>query len=395
MRIHLDPVGGVAGDMFVAAILDAWPELEEGLREAVGAVQLPERLVLDVLPHRDHALAGTRFRVQDAEASGHPHRRFAEIRKLICGSALAAAPRARAIEIFELLAEAEGGVHGLPSDEVTFHEVGAWDSIVDVVAAAFLIDALGASGWSVASLPIGSGFVESSHGELPVPAPATVRLLRGFVLHDDGLPGERVTPTGAAILRHLTPEYGHSSQPARLGRSGTGFGTRRLPGRSNVLRVLALEPLVPSLSGDQIAVLRFEVDDQPAEDLAIGLDHLRSLRGVQDVLQVPALGKKGRLVAQVQVLAAPDSVDAVARACFSETTTLGLRWHTERRAVLERSSESYRGCEGSVRVKSAQRPSGVVTRKADVDDVADAGGFAERQRLRREAEAAPLRDRDV
>jgi uncharacterized protein (DUF111 family) len=142
-------------------------------------------------------------------------------------------------------------------------------------------------------------------------------------------------------------------------------------------------------------VLSFEVDDQPAEDLALGLDRIRDVEGVVDVLQAPAFGKKGRVTVQVQILAAVDAVERASRACFTETTTLGLRWHTERRAVLQRSIETYVGRAGSIQVKAAARPAGVLTGKAELDDVADAsGGYAERTRLRREAEEAVLRKDD-
>jgi uncharacterized protein (TIGR00299 family) protein len=396
VRIHLDPVGGIAGDMFAAAILDAWPELEAGLRETLRRVPLPEEVAIEVRPHKDHALRGTRFRVEARPgASRRRHTSFAEIRALLSDSQLPPAVRGRALEIFTLLAAAEGRVHGRPREEVTFHEVGGWDSIADVVGAAFLIDAIGATRWSTASLPLGSGRVSSAHGELPVPAPATALLLEGFAVHDDGLEGERVTPTGAALLRHLEPDYRAPGEPMRVQRSGTGFGTRKLPGTSNVLRVLVLVELEAEIIHERIAVLRFEVDDQPAEDLAVGLDRIREVEGVVDVLQAPAFGKKGRLAVQVQILADPDAVDRVSRACFTETTTLGLRWHTARRAVLERSAQTWVGREGSVHVKSAARPSGVVTRKAEIDDVAEVpGGFEGRSRLRREAEEAMRGGRD-
>jgi uncharacterized protein (DUF111 family) len=356
--------------MFVAAVLDAWPELETEVRRALESVQLPPSVSARALPHKDHTLQGTRFCVEDANAGhGHAHTAFREIRERLCDSALTAPVRERAIDIFTLLAAAEGRVQGLPPEQVSFHEVGAWDSIAD--------------------LPLGSGRVQTAHGSLPVPAPATALLLEGLPVHDDGLEGERVTPTGAAILRHLSPAYRAPAEPMRITRTGIGFGTKRFPGLSNVLRLLALEEVEAALAEESIAVLRFEVDDQPAEDLAVGLERLRELDGVLDVLQSPAYGKKGRLCIQVQLLARSDALDRALRGCFVETTTLGVRFATERRALLERSSETWVGREGSVRVKSARRPSGAVTGKAEIDDVADApGGHAERERRRREAERA-------
>lgn len=389
VRAHLDPVGGIAGDMFAAAVLDVRPDLEPGLREALARVSLPESVKVEVLTHRDHALCGTRFRVRDDSASGHV--RYAEVRTLLRNAPLATGPKRRALDIFALLADAEARVHGIGVEEVTFHEVGGYDSIADVVGAAFLIDALGADEWSTARLPLGSGHVRSAHGRLPVPAPATALLLEGFAVHDDGLEGERVTPTGAAIVRHLRPTYGAPSRPMRLAGTGTGFGRSEFPGISNVLRLLLFEEVRDGADAEQVAVVEFEVDDQPAEDLAVGLDRLRALAGVLDAVQAPVFGKKGRLATQVRALARPEALEPLIEACFAETTTLGVRWHLAERTALRRSGARA----GGIRVKSVRRPTGVRTGKAEVDDVADAeGGFAERARLRREAEAAVLEDGD-
>ncbi|MCP4660490.1 MAG: LarC family nickel insertion protein [bacterium] len=394
MHVHLDPVGGSAGDMFIAAILDAWPDRGEDLVAVVRAAGVPESVSVAVTAHRDHALAGTRFQVgEPTGSSGEQHVDFHEIRRRLTAAPLPGGARRRALAIFTLLAEAESQVHGVPIDEVVFHELGAWDSIADVVGAAFLIDSLGPASWSVGALPVGSGRVRSAHGILPVPAPATVRLLEGLMIHDDGIGGERVTPTGAAILRHLDPAYGLPREPRRLARSGLGFGTRRLAGLSNVLRVLAFDDEAQDggWHSEEIAVVRFEVDDQPAEDLAVGLDRLRALSGVVDVVQAPVYGKKGRMGTQVQILTRTESLQAVIRASFTETSTIGLRWQVARRAVLARRCESYVGRDQPIEIKCATRPSGEVTGKAEIDDVAAApGGFAERTRRRREAEDAVL-----
>src|SRR5262249_10593072 len=180
---------------------------------------------------------------------------FRDIRTRLERSTLKPGVKRRAIHIFTLLAEVEGKVHGMPAEAVSFHELGGWDSIADMVGAAFLIEALDPSTWSVSALPQGSGRVKTDHGWLPVPTPATALLLQGFELFDDGLPGERVTPTGAAILKHLNTAPGdapHRHRPRRLLRIGTGFGTRTFPGLSNVLRVLVSEPAAENASSDQV-----------------------------------------------------------------------------------------------------------------------------------------------
>ncbi len=282
-------------------------------------------------------------------------------------------------------------MHGIPVERVAFHEVGAWDSIADIAAAAHLIAALHATRWTVGALPLGSGMVRTQHGLLPVPAPATALLLEGFSTRDDGVPGERVTPTGAAILRHLcggAPEP--RTGPRVLARSGVGFGTKRLAGLSNCVRVLAFEAADdPRPDHRTIAVIEFEVDDQSGEDLAMGLDRLRGRPDVLDVVQAPVFGKKGRMMAHVRVLAQAEALDAVADACFRETTTIGLRHGLVAGRALPRRAATVAVADRSVRVKLAERPGGI-TAKAEADDALAHADHAARAALRREAERRAL-----
>lgn len=388
MHIHLDPVGGVAGDMFVAAMIDAWPSLAPLVADALDRIDLPAGVVALPVGHDDGSLSGHRFDVQAGPADQHPHRSFRSVKALLEGSGLSEIVRDRARDVFSHLAEAESRVHGVAVDDVEFHEVGAWDSIVDVVAAAAAIEASGATSWSVGPLPLGAGMVETAHGRLPVPAPATVVLLEGLPVVDDGLPGERVTPTGAAILRSLAPSSTRPMSPQRLGVSGTGFGTRLLPDRPNILRVIELVPdLVGSgdgtLTADSVGVVEFDVDDQTAEDLAVGLDRLRERPGVLDVIQRVGYGKKGRLVTEVRVLCDREVLDAVVRSCLSETTTLGVRWGISSRTVLDR-AETH---SGGMQVKTAIRPDGRRSVKVEMDELAEAGDRLAREDRRRLAEA--------
>ena len=394
MHLHLDPVGGIAGDMFAAAVLDTFPALEEELRTALDASGLGAYAGVTRLDHEDGVQSGSRFVVEPRAAAETHAREAAEIGRIIDGSGLDDGVRARATAIFSLLAEAESRVHGVPADAVRFHEVGGWDSIADVVSAAWLIEALGPIEWSCAPLPLGRGRVDSAHGTLPVPAPATVLLLEGMPVHDDGRPGERVTPTGAAILRHLAPSFAPLPGPLRLVRSGSGFGARELEGLSNLLRLLAFEPLAPeNAASDRVTVCTFEVDDQSPEDLAVALDRLRALDGVLDVVQAPVFAKKGRLGAQVQVLAHPGARARIIDEVFAQTTTLGVRWHEVNRVVLTRDEIQVDGDGGTVRVKRALRPGRGFTVKAEMDDVAALGvGRKARERVRYQAEAAALGD---
>lgn len=403
MHLHLDAVGGVAGDMFVAAVVDAFPELGEPALAAIRAAGLPGDVACAVVPHRDHALGGLRFVVREPgaapghdappwrEAGAHRAVAFAQIRRGLRESGLAAGVAERAVAIFTLLAQAEGAIHGHAPEQVTFHELGGWDSIADIVGAAALIDALPGATWSVSPLPLGRGRAPSAHGRLPVPSPATARLLQGYAFIDDGFPGERVTPTGAAILRHLGASQAPDPTPRRLERSGCGFGTRTFDGLSNVLRLLAFEDAPTAANADRVALIAFEVDDQSPEDLAIGLDRLRAHPAVLDVLQLPAFGKKGRMTAHVQVLAQADAAAAVMDACFSETSTLGLRCQRVERRVLSRQHATVEKDGRRLRVKLARRPD-AVTAKVESDDLrAVRGGRAGRDRARREAEAEVLK----
>lgn len=367
--------------MFVAAIVDAWPSLATDVDDALACVELPGTLTADVVDYDDGTTIGRRFQVRCPE-EGHPHRRYRVIRSMLDGSALDERIRKRAIDVFSHLAEAEARVHGVASDDVEFHEVGAWDSIADIVAAAAVIERCGASSWSVGALPLGSGLVDTAHGKLPVPAPATALLLEGFTVIDDGLPGERVTPTGAAILRSLEPSVVRPATPHHVGPVGTGFGFRRLEDRPNALRVMALTP-APAPVTDVVGVVEFDVDDQTAEDLAVGLDRLRSARGVLDVIQRVGYGKKGRLVTEVRVLCDADVIDSVVEGCLSETTTLGVRWSTRNRTILERRSDST---SAGTRVKTARRPDGRTSAKTEMDDLADVGDRLARDDQRRRAE---------
>ena len=213
LHIHLDPLGGAAGDMFAAALLDAFPEHRDG---AIQAAQNLAGVECRIVPHHDGTLTGLRFKV--AAGDNHAHADWRAIRSRIEAADLPSRVRTHATGIFAVLAEAEAAIHGTTPEEVTFHEVGAADSIADIAAAAWIIDAIGPASWSVGALPLGSGRVDTAHGPMPVPAPATAWLLRGFQTLDDGIPGERVTPTGAAILHYLrcAARPGRRARPGRL-----------------------------------------------------------------------------------------------------------------------------------------------------------------------------------
>jgi uncharacterized protein (TIGR00299 family) protein len=429
LDIHLDPLGGWSGDMFVAALLDAFPEYWPHVQSTIASLSLGAEAECKLTPHQDDAFAGSRFLVaadrttpdmpagrgrrdpaHTHEGGGRHerafvpehrggHRAWADIRAELSRSGLDADVKKHAVAVFELLAQAEAKVHGVEVESATFHEVGAVDSIVDIVAAAQLISLIRAERWTSAPLPIGSGRIKTAHGVLPAPAPAAALLMQGLPVIDDGVPGERVTPTGAALARYLVSAGAPlGGRICRLARSGVGFGARVLPGVSNCLRALAFEEgtvqaratAAGPIGRRQLAVIAFEIDDQCPEDLATGLEHIRALRGVFDVTQSSVVGKKGRMAAHIQILVAPLELENVIAACFEETTTIGLRYQLTEGAVLRRRLEAVEIEGQKLRVKIVDRPRGAQSGKTEAADVASHRGRAARARLRREAAALAL-----
>lgn len=397
-RIHLDPIGGLAGDMFAAAVVDAMPALALPLLAMLRGLGLPDGVSARFDECRAGGLKGLRFVVEGAQelpqpGRAHAHRPHAAIRDWLQASPLPAGVRQHALGLFAVLARAEAAVHGIDPGQVAFHEVGGWDSVCDFVAAAFLLDAAGDARWSWSPLPLGGGRVRCAHGILPVPAPATARLLEGLRVIDDGVPGERVTPTGATILRYLldlgrgAPDVAPDAEVLRG--SGTGHGTRLLPGLPNIVRCLVFEPAQQAPQPGPIASLQFEIDDQSPEDLAVAIEHLRAVPGVLEIYQAPLFAKKGRMAVQLQLLLQAWALDEVCSACFAETTTLGIRLSHVQRRTLGRHQVEVAG-DRRVRVKLASRPGGAATAKAEMDDLAAMTGHANREQARRQAEQLAL-----
>lgn len=387
LALHLDLVGGLAGDMFVAALVDALPALEAHVMGAVQAVAPPGATLPAFAAATQGGLAARRFGIATPyrHAGAHHGTAHAELVARIAAAPLADDVRAHALAILGLLAQAEADVHGIALDAVHFHEIGDWDSLLDVVAAGAIAARLAGARWSASSVPLGHGRVKTAHGLLPVPVPATSALLAGYAMHDDGIGGERVTPTGAAILRHLVPPEacGGARGAGRLRATGHGAGTRSLAGVPNVVRVLVMETATVA-DDDLVVVVEFEVDDMTGEELGLAADRLRSLDGVRDVSLGARQGKKGRPVTDFRLLVAPAAAEAVTVACFGETSTLGVRVREERRRILRRDELTV----GSppLAVKRAQRPGGEVTAKAAHDDVRAGATLAERRDVRSAAE---------
>ena len=367
MFIHLNPIGGIAGDMFIAAMLDAWPELKPKVFDAMRQTGLPSEWSLELKSASSSSITGKKLIITgDANNTNFSTGNYKDICNRLSDSALPPAVIERAIDIFHRLAVAEGAVHGELIEEVHFHEIADWDSICDIVGTATILDLLNCSEWSVDDIPMGSGTVNTAHGLMPVPAPATSQLLTGYILTDDGISGERVTPTGAAILTHIAASQNTKRNNGRLIASGYGLGTKELKGVPNMLRILAFEETTAELrTTDEVGEITFEVDDQTGEELAVALDILRTTQGVLDVVQYMVFGKKGRLATSVRVLCYPDYIDRTIEQIFLQTTTIGLRKQILNRSVLNRENISLDG----VNAKKSIRPDGVITIKADMDEL--------------------------
>jgi len=350
---YLDCFSGISGDMFVGALLDAGLPLDR-LKEGLNRLDL---VGYEIQARREvrHQIYGTRFLVAGEEAD-HPHRNLNEIRSMIQRADLPETVRRKGIEIFEMLGRAEGAVHNRPPEEVHFHEVGAVDSIVDIVGAVYGLKCLHVQKIYVSPLPVGSGFADCAHGTIPLPAPATLSLLKGVPLMDSGTRHEMVTPTGAALVRALAASFG-PMPPMTVESIGYGVGTRDLPDRPNLLRIL-IGTEAPGHETETVVVLETNVDDCNPEWLGFLMERLFDA-GALDVVFFPVQMKKGRPGVHIQVVGRPHQEDALVAVMTAETTTLGVRFRYTQRRVQERSFEEVDSPWGRIRVKAVTDRTGL------------------------------------
>ncbi|MBN2405972.1 MAG: nickel pincer cofactor biosynthesis protein LarC [Coriobacteriia bacterium] len=363
MIAYLDCATGASGDKLLSALIDAGFRIED-LREALSGLGLGHVRVETAEVSR----AGVRGLHLTVEApDDRTHRHWKDIRELIESSSLPAPVREDALATFELIAHAEAKVHGTTPEQVHFHEVGAIDSIVDVVGVALGIHSLGIKRLISSVVAVGSGTVNTAHGVLPVPAPATALLLEGVPIVGTDLEGELTTPTGAALVRIHADGFGPMSAMT-LRAVGHGAGTRELA-RPNVARLLLGEPITRTIEPDteEIVVLESTIDHLSGEHLAYAADQLRETAAL-DVWMTPVVMKKGRPAVVLSVLARPSDAGDIAQAVLAQTGTLGVRVMPADRLVAPRRQLTLQTSMGSVRFKVSDTPGATPRIRAEAED---------------------------
>lgn len=352
--IYLDCFAGISGDMAVAALLDCGVPLAV-LQDGLNGLDL-SGYQLQVSRPAGNVIGANTFRVEVAD--NQPHRRWTEIREMLQASRLEAAVKKMALAIFSTLAGAEAKIHNCPVEQVHFHEVGAVDSIIDIVGFAICLDHLEVTRLICSPLPLGGGTVSCAHGLLPLPAPAVCEMLKGVPVYGIDLQEELVTPTGAAIVKTVAAAFGPVPSMT-ISQVGYGQGSRLLGDqRPNLLRAI-LGATRQCSEIQEIEVIECNLDDWSPEGFPLLTERLFAL-GVLDVVLQPIQMKKGRPGFQLQVLCRPALGWEARRCILSETTAIGLRYRTEQRWTLPRRLGTVETDLGRVAVKEVETPTGLV-----------------------------------
>ena len=347
--LYLDCFSGASGDMLIGALLDAGLPFDL-LRGALGSLAIDDECAVSVERVSRSGVGAAQFIVTEtaADAGSHRHRHLPGITKLVDRSALSVDAKARANRLFRRLAETEASIHQMPVEKVHLHEVGALDSIVDIVGGVFGLEWFGAERIVASPLNVGSGTVVCEHGTQPVPAPATAALIKGVPVYAAGSPGEKLTPTGALLVTEFADEYGVMPS-MRIERIGYGAGSRDPKDYPNVLRVLVGDTDTPRLS-NRITVVECEIDDMNPQIFGVLMDRLYDA-GAVDVFYTAVQMKKNRPGTHVTVLVPPGRREAVSTALFRDSTTIGLRYSEVARDTLSRELVSVSTKFGDVRCR--------------------------------------------
>jgi uncharacterized protein (TIGR00299 family) protein len=340
---HFDPFSGIAGDMTVGALVDAGADSAVliGTLESLG---LGATFTVEAVKRR--GIGATKFRVTGGETKAHRH--LPQVEAIIQRGEMSDTAKQNALKVFRVLGEAEAHVHRVPIQKVHFHEVGAVDSISDIVGACVALDLLGVTEVTSSAINTGSGTVTAEHGVMPVPAPATAMLLEGMPVYARGPATELTTPTGAAILAALATSYG-PMPAARVLKSGYGAGDKDFPEHANVLRAIIAERTRASES-TTVTVIEANIDDSTGEVLGYAMERLMDA-GALDASYTPLQMKKNRPASLLRVISRPEDQERLTEIIFAETSTVGLRMYTADRRVRSRESVEVDLGYGKVRVK--------------------------------------------
>ena len=361
---YIDAFSGLAGDMLVGALADAGADRATIVREldsfGLGAAFEWEKV-------QRAGIRATKFRVKVNEAPKHRH--LSGILKLIQAAELSAGAKERAAKVFQVLGEAEASVHGVDIEKVHFHEVGAVDSISDIAGICIALDLLGIERIHCSPINVGSGTVKTEHGILPVPAPATAKLLQHKPVYSRGPAIELTTPTGAAVVASLAESFG-AMPPMRVGAIGYGAGDHDFKEHANVVRVMVGQASGAS-EATTVMVMEANVDDASPQLIGYAME-LMLAAGALDALIIPAQMKKGRPGVIIQVIAEPQKREELMAILFRETTTLGIRFHTAERRVQSRDWVGVNTPYGVVRVKAGDH--GFAPEYEDARKIAEVSG---------------------
>jgi uncharacterized protein (TIGR00299 family) protein len=371
--LHFESLGGASGDMILGALVGLGVPVGE-LNEELKSLKVdPFEIIIDDVV--EQGMSGVRARVEVEEHRHHPRhhgehthehgRHLSTILKLINASDLPDDVQANASTVFQRIGEAEAAIHNIDVEKIHFHEVGAMDSIIDIVGCCLALHKLGVQGVSIRSLPQGHGTIECAHGTYPNPAPATLRLLEGFPVEQVDEPFELVTPTGAALLStwrtHAGPLMGGQAT-----KTAYSFGHRELRHRPNLLRATLYESTTDE-TADECLVLECNLDDMTPELVGCLFDQLLEA-GALDVFTTPVQMKKQRPGILLSVLCLPAERDKMLDLIFRESTTFGIREHLSARTVLERSFQTVKTSFGDVRIKIGRRDGAVLTASPEIED---------------------------
>jgi len=363
--VYFDCPSGAAGDMIMAALIDAGAPVDR-VREELTKLSL-EGWELAMREVRKGAFRATKVDVEIDRTAHHVHRSLGDILAILEGSHLSPDVKAKAARIFTRLADAEARAHGTTREAVHFHDVGAVDAIVDVTGSVIALSLLGVEALHCSALPLGGGMVDGPHGKIPVPGPGTAELLRGFPVVDTGVKAELVTPTGAAILTTLATGAGR--MPSMTVTSvGYGAGTMDLPGTPNLLRCFVGETAVDA--GDETIVqVETTIDDMSPQLYEPLMERLLA-GGALDVFLTPVIMKRSCPGVVLTALCSPDRIGDLSRMLFEESSTIGVRWAERRRARLEREMRPVQTAYGVVPCKVSRLEGRIVTITPEFAEVA-------------------------